>query len=311
MARGDVAVRAMELPPNIFRELAKLIHDESGMVLGPEKAYLVRHRLEPLVREEGLADFAGLVHRLRTRASARLRDALIDAITVKETQFFRDQAYFDAIRSHVMPTIVAALARPGSGRQRARIWSAAASTGQEAYSVAILARESMGNDAGSAVDERRLSILASDISSEAIDKASAGLYTQAEVRRGLSEARLHQHFRRRGELWSVEESLRRMVQFRTFNLLNSPTELGAFDLILCRNVLIYFDDATRRRICLGLCGALHDGGWLALGSAESLRGMEDRLETVLVGKAILYRKPLRAPEGVTPAPAQSTTARPG
>lgn len=284
----------MELPQPTFLELATVIHDETGIVLGPEKAYLIRHRLEPLIRDEKLTDFAGLVQRLRMRSGRGLRDAVIDAITVKETQFFRDHSFFEAIRTVVLPACAAAVAKPGHGRQRVRIWSAAASTGQEAYSIAMLLREFIAADAGAKLDERRFSILATDISAEAIRFAGAGAYTKAEVHRGVTAARLHQHFRQHGGRWVVEESLRTMVQFRTFNLLRSPAELGAFDLILCRNVLIYFDDATRKRICRALFAALHDGGWLALGSAESLHGVEDRFETVIVGKAILYRKPGRA-----------------
>jgi chemotaxis protein methyltransferase CheR len=280
----------MELSPQSFRELSGIIHHESGIVLGTDKAYLVRHRLEPLVRSEGLDGFDELVKKLRMRNRTGLCNVVIDAITVKETQFFRDQSCFNGLLHHVLPACALTLRNPARGRQRIRIWSAAAATGQEAYSIAMLVREFIATNADG-VKEAQFNIMGSDISAAAIESAKAGKYSNAEVQRGLSEARLQQHFHRRGERWIISEPVRRLVQFRTFNLLHPPTELGAFDLILCRNVLIYFDDATRRKICRGLYSVLQDGGWLVLGSAESLYGMEERFETLIQGKTILYRKP--------------------
>lgn len=280
----------MELPANTFKELADVIYTESGIVLGPEKVYLVRHRLEPLVRSEGLGSFDDLVRQLRMRPGTALQNAVIDAMTVKETQFFRDHAFFDALLEHVLPACATAMRK---GRHRLRIWSAAASTGQEAYSVAMLVREFISGSTAGGLDEGRISIVASDISAAAIEFAKAGRYTKAELHRGVSESRVRKHFHHRGEFWHVDESLARMIRFRTFNLLKTTAELGAFDLILCRNVMIYFDDTLRRKICRALFDALQEGGWLALGSAESLYGMEDRFETIVLGKTILYRKPIR------------------
>ncbi len=284
----------MELAPRTFLELAAIIRHESGIALADDKSYLVRHRLEPLVRSEGLDSFDRLAQRLRARGANGLRNAVIDAITVKETRFFRDHAYFDAVAKHVLPACVSVLSVSPKARHRVRIWSAATATGQEAYSLAILVREFLETSSQSGLKEGQFNILASDISEKAIESAKAATYSKSEVHRGLSESRLHQYFHRRGERWSVDESLRRMVQFRTFNLLKPPTEVGAFDLILCRNVLIYFDEAIRRRICRGLYTVLHDGGWLVLGSAESIYGMDDRFETIIQGKTILYRKPQRS-----------------
>jgi chemotaxis protein methyltransferase CheR len=288
----------MELSLHTYRELASIIRHESGIVLGPDKSYLVRHRLETLVRNQGLESFDGLVTRLKLRSGTALCHEVIDAITVKETRFFRDQGCFDGLLKLVLPTCALTLGKFGQvgGRQRIRIWSAAAATGQEAYSVAMMVREFCAANADGP-DETQFSILASDISTNAIQTAKAGRYNSAEVRRGLSDSRLHRHFYQRGERWCVSEPVRRLVQFRTFNLLHPPADLGggggAFDLILCRNVLIYFDDATRRKICRGLYTALHDGGWLALGSAESLYGMDVRFETLIQAKSVLYRKPHR------------------
>lgn len=283
----------MELAGHTFRELASLIHDETGIALGADKSYLVRHRLEPLVRSEGLENFEALVQRLRMRAANRLRSAVIDAITVKETRFFRDHAFFEGLRRHVLPECASKLEKPSSGTQRVRMWSAASSTGQEACSLAMLVREFTQESAANRARESQFSILASDISVEAIELAKAGSYSKSDVDRGLSEERLKTHFRHSGARWRFDESLSKLIHFRTFNLLNSPAELGPFDLILCRNVMIYFDEKTRLRVCRGLYAALHPGGWLALGSAESLYGMQERFETVAIGKNVLYRKPQR------------------
>jgi chemotaxis protein methyltransferase CheR len=284
----------MDLAPDTFQELAAVIRRESGMLLGPDKSYLVRHRLEPVLRAEKLDSFETLVNRLHMRTGSALCNAVINAITVQETRFFRDQSCFDGLREHVLPECTEMIRNPQrvGARQRLRIWSAAAATGQEAYSLSMLIREFAASGPG-ALNENHVTIVASDISPTAIESAKAARYTPAEVHRGLSEARLKEHCHLRGEHWHISEPVRRLVQFRTFNLLHSTATLGAFDVILCRNVLIYFDDPTRRKIIQGLYAALHPGGWLILGSAESLYGMEERFETLIHARAIFYRKPCR------------------
>ena len=281
----------MELSQDTQRGLAELIHRLCGLVIGQDKAYLLRHRLEPLVRSEGLAGFEQLLERLQGRDGARLHDALVEAITTKETSFFRDRAFFQALREHVLPECVALLQRSAGQRHRIRIWSAGCSTGQECYSLAMLIRDLVAAGGTAGLRESHFAILASDISADALETAKAGRYGSAEVARGLPEPLLERHFHHRGNEWVVDESLRRLVQFRRFDLLRSPAELGAFDLILCRNVLIYFDEPTRRRVCHGLCGALQAGGWLAVGAAESLFGINEHIETVKLGRVLLYRKP--------------------
>ena len=283
----------MELSKQTLQDLSELIHRLCGLVIGRDKGYLVRHRLEPLVRDEGLDSFEQFLERLRGRDRARLHDAIVEAITTKETSFFRDRAYFQALREHVLPERMATLRRPAGQRHRIRIWSAGCSTGQECYSLAMLIRDLVAADDTGGRHESHFTILASDISAEALETAKAGRYGRNEVSRGLTGAMLDRHFHHRGNSWVVDESLRRLVQFRRFDLLDAPTELGAFDLILCRNVLIYFDNSAKQRVCRGLYGVLQDGGWLALGAAESLYGVEHRLETVKIGPVLLYRKPPR------------------
>ena len=279
----------MDLSRQTLHDLSHLIHRLCGLVIGMDKTYLVRHRLEPVIQAFGLVDFDHLLQRLRLGTDVRLNEAIIEAITTKESSFFRDQALFHAIRQRVLPERAALLRTSGGRRQRIRIWSAAASAGQEAYSLAILVRELLDVEP-SALHENQFGVLASDISAEAIEAAQAGRYTAAQVARGLTDEMLRRHFRSSGAGWIVKDSVRRLVQFRRFNLLHPSDALGAFDLILCRNVLIYFDLPTRQRICRWLYDILHEGGWLALGAAESLYGISDRLDEVRLGRAILYRK---------------------
>ena len=280
----------MELSRQTSQDLAEVIHRLCGLVIGQNKTYLVRHRLEPLIHRYRLDGFEQLLQRLRTRAEPELHDAVIDAITTKETSFFRDHAVFKALQQQVLPECAKRLQGAGGRRHRIRIWSAGSSTGQEAYSLAMLVCELVEADIARKLCDNHFSILASDISTTALAAAQAGRYARAEVARGLTDSLLRRHFIAERKHWVAGEPLRRLVRFLRFNLLHSPIELGPFDLVLCRNVLIYFDEPTQRRVCEALYGILHDGGWLVLGAAESLHGVEDRMEAIKVGKAVLYRK---------------------
>lgn len=281
----------MELSRPTLLGLSVVIRRLCGISLGPDKAYLVRHRLGPLVESEGLTGFDDLLARLQGRSESRLHDSIIEAITTKETSFFRDRAVFQFLREIVMPERIRALRSESSLRHRIRIWSAGCSNGQEPYSVAMLIHDLMERHGAGDAKANQFSILATDLSREALDSAKAGRYSQSDVARGLSEDDLERHFRRSGKHWVINESLRRMVQFRRFDLLAPPASLGAFDVVLCRNVLIYFDEATRYRVCQGLLSVLQAGGWLALGAAESLFGISHALETVRCKQVVFYRRP--------------------
>jgi chemotaxis protein methyltransferase CheR len=274
----------MDLPRPVFDELRRLIQGLCGVTLSEEKAYLIRHRLEPVVRDNGLSGFEELARRLRELGGAALQDAVVEAITTGETAFFRDCHPFEAFRRHVLPDLAA------RGR-RVRLWCAAAATGQEAYSVAMTVAEFVEANRGRGVGEGTFSILATDVSARALAAARAGEYTRQEVARGLSAAQLARHFEPRGERWAVREAVRRLVEFRRANLVQPFAALGTFDAILCRNVLIYFDDDTRRRVCAQLYASLAGGGWLMLGSAENLYGFADGLESVRLGDSLFYRRP--------------------
>jgi chemotaxis protein methyltransferase CheR len=273
----------MDLPRPTFDELRRLIKSLCGIMLSEDKAYLIRHRLESVVLDNGLAGFEELAQRLRGPGGAALHDAVVEAITTGETAFFRDGHPFEAFRQCVLPDL-AALGR------RARLWCAAAATGQEPYSVAMLVSDFVEANRGRGVSEASFSILATDVSPRALAAARAGEYTPQEAARGLTTALLARHFERRGERWVVRKPVRQLVEFRRANLVQPFAALGTFDAIFCRNVLIYFDDDTRRRVCTQLRTALAIGGWLLLGSAENLYGIAEGFESVRRGDTLLYRK---------------------
>jgi chemotaxis protein methyltransferase CheR len=272
--------------------LLRLIQQWTGLALGPDKEYLIRHRLAPVVRSCGFCGYDELVLRLEAGNAVRIQDAVIEAITTKETSFFRDPWLFEALFRHVIPEVVSRRKNALGSLRTIRICSAGASTGQEAWSLAILVREFL-DSARSELSDGDFNITALDISGEAVDAAKTGLYSRLEIERGLSELRLQRFFQRQGDGFRVIEPLRKLVQFRTFNLLRPISELGVFDLVLCRNVLIYFDPATRVQVCRGLCSSLREGGWLAVGSAESLHDIGGGMESVKLGRALIYRKPVR------------------
>ncbi|MCF6292211.1 MAG: protein-glutamate O-methyltransferase CheR [Robiginitomaculum sp.] len=263
-----------------FEFLANLLLKKSGHVLSPEKGYLLDSRLGPIARKEGLSSVEELVQSMRTGNDERLSCAVTEAMTTNETFFFRDRTPFDLFKSEVIPYL-AENRRPGS---KARIWCAAASAGQEPYSLSMILREER-----SALRGIQMDILASDISEKVIEKAKAGLYSQFEVQRGLPVQLLVKYFQKQGDLWQVDPSLRQSISFRTFNLLNSFHTLGTFDVVFCRNVLIYFNQQTKTDILNRIASRLAPDGFLFLGAAETVLGLTDAFEPV-AGKRGLYKR---------------------
>jgi len=263
-----------------FEFLANLLLKKSGHVLSPEKGYLLDSRLGPIARKEGLASVEELVQSMRTGNDERLTWAVTEAMTTNETFFFRDRTPFDLFKSEVIPHL-AENRRPGS---KARIWCAAASAGQEPYSLSMILREER-----SALRGIQMDILASDISDKVIEKAKAGLYSQFEVQRGLPVQLLVKYFQKQGDLWQVDPSLRQNISFKTFNLLNSFHALGTFDVVFCRNVLIYFNQQTKTDILNRIASRLAPDGFLFLGAAETVLGLTDAFEPV-AGKRGLYKR---------------------
>jgi chemotaxis protein methyltransferase CheR len=253
--------------PAEYDYLCRFLKERSGLMLQPQKQYLLESRLMPLLRKNGLADMGALIQRLRAPDAEPLRIAVTEAMTINESFFFRDKIPFDRFRDTILPALLIARA----ATRRIRIWCAAAATGQEPYSLAMILHEAADKLAG-----WRIELLATDIGNEVIEKARAGLYSQFEVQRGLPVQLLLRHFEQVGELWRLKADLRRMAQFRQLNLLKDFAALGTFDVVFCRNVLIYFDKPTKISVLDRLAPALARDGYLLLGAAETVVGLCDK-----------------------------------
>ena len=278
----------MELAPKTFDELRRLVHGLCGLVIPEEKAYLVRHRLEPLVRARDCRVSEDLAAALRRPEGGSLQEAILEAITTQETSFFRDRHLFETFRSQVLPELAKAARPLGDPPRPLRIWVAGVATGQEAYSLAMVLYDFLLVNPGCSLASTPIE--ASDISAALIRCAAEATYAAWEVKRGLSPDQEIRYFERVADQWRVREPIRRLVNFRRVNLIQPFTGLGRFEAIFCRNVLIYFDVATRRRICEQFHQMLADGGWLVLGAAENLYGVFDGFESLRLGDTLLFRK---------------------
>ena len=247
-----------------FNFLRLLLHLRSGLSLSPEKRYLAESRLGILCRRRAIAGLPALIQRLRLGDDPTLEHAVVEAMTTNETLFFRDHTPFDLFRDVILPERLAANAASRS----LRIWCAAVSTGQEAYSIAMMLDEMAPRLAG-----WKIQILGTDISGEVLERARKGLYSQFEVQRGLPIQMLLKHFQQDGDKWRISERLRNMVELRQHNLLEASGHLGQFDVIFCRNVLIYFDVQTKAKVLDGLAPRLLPQGALLLGAAETVIGI--------------------------------------
>jgi chemotaxis protein methyltransferase CheR len=254
------------MTPLDYDYLQKMLKDRSGLMLSPDKKYLLESRLLPLARKAGVAGISDLVAKMKGGSEALILD-VVEAMTTNETFFFRDKTPFD----HFKDTVVPELLRVRAGRRSLRIWCAAASTGQEPYSLSMILKEMSAT-----LNGWRVEIVATDLSPEVLEKSKAGLYTQFEVQRGLPIQLLVKHFTQIGATWQLNADTRALVQFRQFNLLQDFAPLGKFDIIFCRNVLIYFDQATKTDIFKRLAKASEPDGYLFLGAAETVVGLTDQ-----------------------------------
>ncbi|RZN23341.1 protein-glutamate O-methyltransferase CheR [Bradyrhizobium sp. Leo121] len=275
-----------------YEYLRKLLKDHSGLDLSADKQYLIESRLLPLSRKCGLSGIDDLVQKMKG-GSARHIAQVVEAMTTNETFFFRDKAPFDHFRDTIIPELLKARA----GRRTIRIWCAAGSTGQEPYSLAMCLKEMSAQLAG-----WRTEILATDLSQDVLEKSKAGIYSQFEVQRGLPIQLLVKYFKQNGELWQVNADIRAMVQHRQLNLLHDFAQLGTFDVIFCRNVLIYFDQDTKINIFNRLTRSLEGDGFLVLGAAETVVGLTD------VFKPCPEKRGLYRPTGTRPAVAPMAAA---
>ena len=254
-----------------YEYFRKFLRERSGLVLSADKHYLLESRLLPVARRAGLASLAGLVHRLRGIDCEALAAEVVEAMTTNESFFFRDKIPFEHFRDTIIPRLIAAR----NHRRRIRIWCAAASTGQEPYSLAMSIKEM-----GHRLSGWQIEIIATDISSEALRRARSGIYSQFEVQRGLPIMLLLKYFKQIGENWQIGPDIRAMVQFRVLNLISDFSRLGMFDLVFCRNVLIYFDQPTKISVLDRLAQNLDRDGYLVLGAAETVVGLTDSLKPV-------------------------------
>jgi len=251
--------------PLDYEFLRKFLKERSGLDLSPDKQYLVESRLIPLARRAGLPGIAEIVQKMKGGSEPLISD-VVEAMTTNETFFFRDKIPFENLREIILPTMLQARA----SRRVLRIWCAASSTGQEPYSIAMCLKEM-----GSALAGWRIEILATDLSRGVLEKSKAGIFSQFEVQRGLPIQMLVKHFTQVGELWQLNADIRAMVQHRQLNLLQDFSHLGTFDVIFCRNVLIYFDQDTKAGIFDRLARAIEPDGVLTLGAAEAVVGISD------------------------------------
>lgn len=258
------------MTPQDFNYLRDELKATSGLVLTEDKQYLIESRLMPIAKKLSFESISAMVNELKRSRSADLKNKIVEAMTINESFFFRDKLPFDNFKNVMLPKLL----ETNATTKHIRIWSAAASTGQEAYSLAMILREHRKELEGWRVD-----IIGTDICSQALEKAKSGLYTQFEVQRGMPVNYLVQNFQQQGTTWQINPKIISMVKFRQFNLLNSYGVLGRFDVIFCRNVLIYFDKETKVDIISRMSKQANPNCFLVLGSSETLVGMDSGFES--------------------------------
>ncbi len=254
-----------------FDLISGILKQRSGLILPKDKVYLLESRLTPIAHKRGLETLDDLVNEIRLKRKEDLLVEITEAMTTNESFFFRDNKPFDLFRDTVLPQLL----EDRAAKKKIRIWCAAASTGQEPYSLAIILKEMQAKLAG-----WEFEILGTDISQEVLDKAKVGLFSQFEVQRGLPIQLLTKYFNQVGELWQISDEVREMVTYRKYNLLDSFTLLGSFDIIFCRNVLIYFDQPTKTEVLEKMRKVMPADGTLFLGAAETVLGITDKFKPV-------------------------------
>ncbi|OGQ94113.1 MAG: hypothetical protein A2521_13470 [Deltaproteobacteria bacterium RIFOXYD12_FULL_57_12] len=285
----------LELTQKEFDGLRIYIRNICGVAIPDTKSYLVQQRLEPLVKASGSSTFTEFYQKVISDRGSLYRDSLITAITTNETFFFRDGHPFVAFEKTVLPMLGALIKQKKAKggvlkRPLVRIWCAASSTGQEPYTLAMLVYEYARANAFQNIDVEDFGILASDISPPVLLKAKAGEFTEAELARGLSVERKKKYFTRLGEVWKIHDYLRTLVEYRRVNLIEAFGFLGTFEVVFCRNVLIYFNLETKRKIIEKFRAVLTEPGILFLGSSENLYGLSDGFDSQQTGLTVYYRK---------------------
>lgn len=285
------------MTPSEFEFLKGFLKTRSGLVLSNDKQYLVESRLLPIARNSKLETLSAVIKLLQKGGNRALETEVVEAMTTNESFFFRDKTPFDHFRDTMLPALVDARAT----RRQIKIWCAAASTGQEPYSLAMCIKEDAAKLGG-----WRFRILGTDLSEDVLEKARTGLYSQFEVQRGLPIQLLLKYFDQKGELWQINAGMRAMIDWKKLNLLDSFTQLGEFDIVFCRNVLIYFDQPTKTEILERIAKALPADGYLVLGAAETVVGLTNAFKPV-AGKRGLFQKKEAAQSATRPALASASS----
>ena len=290
------------MTPADYDFIRKVLKERSGYMLAPDKQYLIDSRLNPLARELGCASLAELVQKMRAPGADALLARVTETMTINESFFFRDKIPFDRFKDTILPALMEARANT----RRLRIWCSACSTGQEPYSLAMILKSMKEKLIGWNIE-----IVASDISQDVLERAKAGIYTQFEVQRGLPIQMLMQFFQQVGEQWRISEEIRKMVQFRHLNLIERFNILGTFDVVFCRNVLIYFDLKTKSDILERIAQQLSPEGYLVLGAAETVVGLSESFKPHADKRGLYVRNGNAAPKPlsmVSPIPKAAAKA---
>lgn len=283
---------------DLFRDL---LYKESGLVVTPDKTYLLESRLLPVAKKWNFASLEAVAVALRALPDRKLIDEIVDAMTTNETSFFRDQKPFQMFEQTILPALLASSRVKAS--KKIRIWSAAASTGQESYTLSMLLKEKEALWRGHTIE-----IVGTDISESALAMAREGAYSQFEVQRGLPITLLMKYFKQVGDKWMISDDIKKMVKFSNFNLLNDMKALGTFDIIFCRNVLIYFDEKTKGQILARMSQQIQQDGFLFLGGAETTLGITDKFKPLETHRGLYVRPDFPGmPAGIGAAPAPSPT----
>jgi len=270
--------------PADYDYLRKLVKERSGLVLSADKQYLIESRLLPVARKCGAGNLAELVSRLKAPRAEALAVEVVEAMTTNESFFYRDKIPFDHFRESIVPDLIKARAT----RRGIRIWCAAAASGQEPYSLAMILKDF------SQLVGWRIEIIATDLSNDVLEKARQGIYSQFEVQRGLPIALLLKYFAKIGETWQIAPELRAMVAFKPLNLLHDFVRLGRFDVVFCRNVLIYFDQPTKVDVLMRIARVTEPDGILVLGAAETVVGLTDAFKPLTDRRGLYAPNPAAA-----------------
>jgi chemotaxis protein methyltransferase CheR len=270
----------MTLEDSVFKFYEEFLKKESGLIVTRDKVYLLETRLNPIVSENGLNNLGDLANKIKSEGiNSKISKDVIESMTTNETSFFRDTRPFDNLEKVLLPYFI-----KNRTTKKLRIWSAACSSGQEIYSIAMILK-----DWEAKMPDWKIELVASDLSTEIIDKAKKGEYTQFEVQRGLPVQRLVKYFKQNGDKWLISDDIKKMVQFKQMNLLGNLSSMGTFDIVFCRNVLIYFDKPTKGQVIENIAKITPKDGVLLLGGAETVLGVTDVYKPLL-GEKGLYIK---------------------